>query len=146
MKVESTPKLIPRPVPGTAPVPAVPRPERFSLDSGLRVVAVHRPELPQVAMRLILPGGSSVEPADTAGTASLVACLLIEGTDRYSAIELNERIDALGAGLSARAGHDFTEVDLSVLSETLNVACGVDHLKNAQATTRRIAGETGEDH
>ncbi len=119
MTIEAERRVIPRPVPGTAPSPLVPHPERYTLDNGLRVVSVRRSDLPQVAVRLILPGGSSADPADAPGCASMVAALLTEGTERHSAIELNERIDALGAGVSARAGPDFTEIDLGLLSETV---------------------------
>lgn len=110
---------VPLPIPGTPPVPSVPRPERFTLGNGLRVLTVHRPELPRVAARLVVPAGSAADPEGTPGAAAMVGALLTEGTERASGVELNERIDALGASIGACVGHDFAEIDVGLLSETL---------------------------
>jgi zinc protease len=113
------PSVLDPPRPGAPPTPLGPRAERFVLDNGLRVVAVARNDLPQIAARLVVPAGSALDPPTRFGTASLVGSLLTEGTNRRSAIELNERIDSLGASICVRVGHDFAEVDLGLLSETL---------------------------
>jgi zinc protease len=110
------------PVTGTPPAPKAPRPLRVSLPNGLRVVAIARRQLPQIAMKLLLPAGSSVEPAEWPGTAGLVGCLLTEGTERWSADELNAQLDRLGASVDVHVGHDFAEVEIVLLSETLEEA------------------------
>ena len=112
-------RTLPRPEPGTPPAPTVPIPERFTLDNGLRVLAIHRPAFPQIAMRLVIPAGSVADRPDAPGAASLVSGLITEGTESLDGIALHQRIDSLGAALGARAGHDFTEIDLSLLAETL---------------------------
>ncbi|HUE95589.1 MAG TPA: pitrilysin family protein [Longimicrobiaceae bacterium] len=117
--------VLPRPRPGTPPVPTVPRAERFQLENGLRVVVVRRGDLPQVFARLVVPAGSAADPVGAPGTASLTGALLLEGTRSRSAIELHERIDSLGAALHNRVGHDFAEVDISLLSETLEEGLGL---------------------
>jgi zinc protease len=104
---------------GEPPEPRVPTPIRWALENGLRVVAVPRNGLPNVAMRLFLPAGASADPADRPGTASMVADLLTEGAAGRSADEVNERLDWLGAALSAQVGHDFVEIDMVALSDTL---------------------------
>ncbi|MQA90537.1 MAG: hypothetical protein GEU90_09920 [Gemmatimonas sp.] len=123
---------IPRPRPGTPPIPSVPEPDRFTLENGLRVVAVARPGLPQVVGRIVVPAGSAADPRDAPGTAHLVGSLLTEGTDEHSAIELNERIDLLGASLGVRVGHDYSEIALALLAETLDE--GLDLLARVVAT------------
>jgi zinc protease len=120
MTPERRAAAIPRPIPGHPPVPAVPEPARFTLPNGLRVVAVPRPGLPQIAVRLVIPAGAAADPEGAPGTASLAGSLLTEGTGTLSAVELNERIDTLGASLGARVGHDFVEADLGLLAETLD--------------------------
>ncbi len=110
----------PLPRPGAPPAPRVPRPERWVLSNGLRVAAVARRELPQVALRLVVPAGSAADPAAHPGTAALVGALLTEGTAAFGAEALNARIDALGASAHVQVGHDFAEVDLVLLSETLS--------------------------
>lgn len=121
MSIE-TPRVLPAPEIGPPPLPSVPEPERFLLDNGLRVVAIRRPGLPHVAARLIIDAGAVSDPSNGPGIASLTASLLVEGTAEYSALELNERIDRIGATLGARAGHDFAQVDLGCLSETLDAS------------------------
>ena len=119
MPPESRLTVLPRPTLGPPPAPRVPRPERYALANGLRVVAAPRTGVPQVALRLVLPAGSVAEPREYPGTASLVGHLLTEGTDATSADELHARLDLLGAGVSPSVGHDFTEIEAVLLSETL---------------------------
>jgi zinc protease len=101
-------------------MPRVPAPDRWTTVSGLRVLAVSRHTLPQVALRLILPAGAAAEPRSAEGLANLTGALLAEGTAELDATELNRRLDLLGAALNVNVGHDFAEIDLSLLSETLD--------------------------
>lgn len=119
MPPEATLAVLPPPVPGAPPRPRVPRPERWTLANGLRVVALPKGGVPQVVLRLVLPAGGAADPPAHPGTASLVAHLLTEGTRSMSADELNARLDLLGAALHASVGHDFAEVEAVLLSETL---------------------------
>lgn len=116
---ESTPAVLPRPELGPPPAPRVPAAERFTLANGMRVVAAARPGVPQVVLRLVLPAGSAADPAEYPGTASLAGHLLTEGTEAMSAEELHARLDLLGAAMHPSVGHDFAEVELVLLSETL---------------------------
>jgi zinc protease len=116
----SRPRALALPRPGRPPHPRAPEPERWTLANGLRVAAVARRGIPQVALRLTVPAGSAADPEGRAGTAALVGALLTEGTLRLGADELNERLDALGAHVSVQVGHDFAELDLVLLSETLH--------------------------
>lgn len=116
---------LPRPNVGAPPVPRLPRPERWTMENGLRVAAIERGDLPQITLKLVLPAGSAADPERFPGTASLVARLLTEGTARYEGAELNAAWDALGASVSAHAGHDFVEVEAALLSETLEPVLGL---------------------
>lgn len=111
--------VFPPPVPGAPPRPRVLRPERWTMENGLRVVALPKHGIPQVVLRLVLPAGGAADPAQYPGTASLVAHLLTEGTQSMSADELNARLDLLGAAMHANVGHDYAEVEAILLSETL---------------------------
>ena len=121
--------VLTRPTPGTPPRPRPPVPERWTLSNGIRLLTVRRPALPQVALRVVLPAGSAADLPDREGLASLVGSLLTEGTERYGSEELNRRLDLLGSSLSVHVGHDFVEIDLLLLSETL--AEGIDLLAGA---------------
>jgi predicted Zn-dependent peptidase len=119
MPPEATLAILAPPVPGAPPRPRVPRPERWTLENGLRVVALPKHSIPQVVIRLVIPAGGAADPREHPGTASLVAHLLTEGTQSMSADALNARLDLLGAAMHASVGHDFAEVEAVLLSETL---------------------------
>jgi zinc protease len=132
MPPESTLAILPTPVLGAPPRTHVPLPERWTMENGLRVVALPRPGIPQVVLRLVIPAGGASDPREHPGTASLVAHLLTEGTQSMSADELNARLDLIGAAMHALVGHDWAEVEAILLSETL--AEGIALL--AEVTTR----------
>lgn len=111
--------VLPAPTVGPARPPAVPRPERWTLENGLRVIAVPWTTLPQIAARVVIPAGSIADPLGVPGLAAFVGSMLTEGTDSLSADELNAQLDRLGTSLSVQVGHDFAEVDLFMLAETL---------------------------
>ncbi|HYH80143.1 MAG TPA: pitrilysin family protein [Longimicrobium sp.] len=113
------PAILPPPTLGPPPVPRVPRPERYTLPNGLRVVSAPRHGVPQVVLRLVLPAGSAADPAEHPGTASLVGHLITEGTAGMTAEALHARLDLLGAAVGPHVGHDFAEVEVVLLSETL---------------------------
>lgn len=115
----SEPRVLPMPRPGTPPRPRVPHAERWTLSNGLRVVAVPHGVLPQVGLKLLLPTGSAADPAGMRGLAALTGALLLEGTERSSADSINLRLDSLGASLSVSTSHDFTQVEMLLLAETL---------------------------
>jgi zinc protease len=119
MSAESPLAVLPPPTLGPPPAPRVPRPHRYTLANGLRVVAAPRHGVPQVVLRLVLPAGSAAEPRAHPGTASLVGHLLTEGSDTTSADEIHARLDLLGAAVHPNVGHDFAEVEMVLLSETL---------------------------
>lgn len=120
MPRDAAARALPRPRLGPPPAPRVPEAQRFTLDNGLRVVAVERPGLPQVVLRLMLPTGSGGDPAGRAGTAALTAQLLGEGTATRPAAALHAALDGLGAAFSAQATHDGSEVEMRLLAETLD--------------------------
>jgi len=122
---ESTLAVLPAPKLGPPPAPRVPVPERWTLANGLRVIAAPRHGVPQVVLRLVLPAGAVADPAGYAGTAALVGHLVAEGTATLAAEELHARLDLLGAAVHPHVGHDFAEIELVLLSETLREGVGL---------------------
>src|SRR6059058_711635 len=100
----------------TAPAPLPPLPfhipaaVRHSFTNGLKVVLFQDDRFPLISVRLAFFSGDSVDPSDRLGLASATASMLNEGTASYSSKELAEKIERLGASLSAHAGDDFTLV------------------------------------
>src|SRR3954466_12139621 len=84
-----------RPWPSEAPPRPLPaRDVKFppyevrTLANGLQIVAVLHHEQPVVSMRMIVRGGSALDPRDKVGLANLAASLLDQGTTTRSASEM----------------------------------------------------------
>lgn len=110
------------PTVGPPPTVAPPEVERRRLANGLDVLVVRRPGLPIVDLRLVVRAGAAADIPERAGRASLVAEMLDEGTERYSALELAEALDRLGAELEIVAGWDASTLALHVLRPRLEPA------------------------
>ena len=106
----------------TAPEPLEPVPFHIpqaietTLDNGLRVIVFEDKRLPLVSYRLAFLSGDINDPADGTGLTSALAAMMTEGTLNYSSHELAEKIERLGASLSANSSDDFTVVAASALS------------------------------
>src|SRR6186997_3061492 len=111
---QATRKTIPAPL---EPAPFnVPQPDVTTLDNGLKVVILQDRRLPLVSYRLAFLSGDASDPVDHVGLTSAMAAMLTEGTAKYSSRELAEKIERLGAGLSANASDDFLVIAGSALS------------------------------
>jgi len=88
---------------------------REVLDNGLVLQVVERPALPILTVQMGIRAGSRHDPPDGAGTASLVARLLTEGTATRTAGEIADQIEFVGGRLAAEAEQDFARVTVTVL-------------------------------
>lgn len=92
------------------------KPFETTLDNGLRVVVVENPRLPLISLRMAFMHGDIHDPRGWTGLASAVAAQLTEGTENYTSRQLAEKVERLGASISASASDDFTIVAASALS------------------------------
>ncbi len=99
-----------------------PKVTRLRLRNGVSVILAEAHELPLVNIAVVVKTGSSANPKDKAGLASLTASLLDEGTRSRSAKEIADQIAQLGAALSAYATWDSSTLALRVMSENLDGA------------------------
>lgn len=86
------------------------------MPNGLRVVIVDDERIPLCNYRLVFLTGDANEPRNEIGINSALASMLTEGTENYSSRELAEKIERLGASLSASSNDDFTVISASALS------------------------------
>lgn len=102
---------------------------RETLPNGLRVVVAERGGVPLVAVRLVLRGGSSLDPSGRSGLAHLAALAARRGTRRWTGPEIDLAVESLGAELGAGVDEDATYFGLSapveVLPRCLDVLAGV---------------------
>jgi predicted Zn-dependent peptidase len=80
------------------------------LDSGIRVVTEAVPSVRSVALGLWVRTGSRDEAPAQAGVSHFLEHLLFKGTKRYSAIEIAEIFDGLGAAVNAATGKESTNL------------------------------------
>ncbi|MEO8573831.1 MAG: pitrilysin family protein [Pyrinomonadaceae bacterium] len=107
-------KTVPSPL---EPAPFnIPEPFITTLDNGLKIVVLADKRLPLVSYRLAFLTGDANDPTDNTGITSAMASMLTEGTANYSSLELAEKIERLGAHLSASSSEDFVIVSASSLS------------------------------
>ncbi|MEO8223602.1 MAG: pitrilysin family protein [Gammaproteobacteria bacterium] len=92
---------------------------RATLDNGLKLIVVERPELPVVGLRLVLDAGYAADQSARPGTASLTMAMLDEGTKTRDTLEISEQLALLGASLGASSTLDTSSVSLSALADKL---------------------------
>jgi predicted Zn-dependent peptidase len=80
------------------------------LDSGTRVVTEEVASVRSVALGLWVRTGSRDETPAQAGVSHFLEHLLFKGTKRYSAIEISEIFDGLGASVNAATGKESTNL------------------------------------
>jgi zinc protease len=108
---------VPMPV-GEVPV-TFPAFQRATLDNGLKLIVVERPELPVVGLSLILDAGYAADQSAQPGTASLTMAMLDEGTKTRNALEISEQLALLGASIGAGSSLDTSSIGLSALADKL---------------------------
>ncbi|HKH22639.1 MAG TPA: pitrilysin family protein [Solirubrobacterales bacterium] len=84
--------------------------EVTELDSGIRVATEVVASVRSVALGLWVRTGSRDETPAQAGVSHFLEHLLFKGTKRYSAIEIAEIFDGLGASVNAATGKESTNL------------------------------------
>jgi zinc protease len=116
--IVQTPALFDRniiPADGPDPLLKLPVVWNSDLKNGIRVYGIENDELPLVQFNIVLKGGHYLDALDKAGTANLVAELMMEGTKNKTPLELEEEIEKLGAFISISA----SATDISISGNTL---------------------------
>lgn len=96
--------------------------ELTELDGGLRVVTESVPSFRSVTLGLWVRTGSRDETPAQAGVSHFLEHLLFKGTDRYSAIEISEYFDGLGAATNAATSKETTHLYSRFLDEHTEAA------------------------
>jgi zinc protease len=87
-----------------------------SLANGLKVYGIDNREIPLVSFDVTIPGGHILDPLEKAGTASLMAQLLMQGTAQKTPAQLEEAIDLLGATISVNSTNEEIRVQARCLA------------------------------
>lgn len=106
------------------PLPPVevraPEVHELPLPHGARLVVVPHREVPFVSVRVVVPGGSAVDPVGREGTATFVARLLDRGTRERPFHEIAAALDRRGITLAASAAEEWSMVSIDALTPALD--------------------------
>ena len=103
------------PFPESFPKLNLPEIQRAKLSNGIDVVFAERHDVPMINLSLLLGSGHSSDSSDKPGLASFTMSMLTEGTERYDALDLSDKLDELGTDLYTSTGLDSSSVTLSAL-------------------------------
>jgi len=92
-------------------------PQLTEQGTGVRVVTEEVPSVRSVALGLWVRTGSRNETPPQAGISHFLEHLLFKGTARFSAIEIAEKLDGLGASVNAATGKETTHLHARFLDE-----------------------------
>ena len=121
------------PAPGTAVPVTPPVISQTRLANGLEVIAAKSGDVPLATMFLVVKGGSSTDPRDKAGLASLAADLATKGTPTRSGQQIAAELESLGAQIGSGAGNDGAYLSVTAPAENLPAAGRIlaDIVRNA---------------
>lgn len=136
-------ELGPRSLPPLGPprAPSAPSAVDTVLDTGLRVIAVRRPAVPMVELRLRIPFGGTHRTH--AARAELLGATLLHGTPRRDRFTIDQVLAAVGGELSATVDPEHLSVSGSALASGLDVALDVlgDALRSASYASPEVIRE-----
>lgn len=104
---------------GTPKAANFPKLERTKLANGLNVVLAQRKGISTVVMNLMVDAGYKTDHLAVPGTAALAMNLLDEGTKEMNTLEINEKLQLLGASLNTYSNQDMSHVAMNTLKPSL---------------------------
>jgi zinc protease len=102
-----------------------PKPVEKTLANGLRVIVIDRRGTPLVTAQLVIKNGGEVDPPELAGLGNMLADLVTKGTQKRSATQIAEEIEALGGALYSSARWDSTRIGVDVMSPKIGPAIDI---------------------
>lgn len=83
-----------------------PKPQRTKLPSGVGVLSVNRPQLPIVAVGVVVPSGSASDRPEMGGLSYLTGDSLLEGTRNLGRDAFANAFESMGSHLSVQTGRE----------------------------------------
>jgi zinc protease len=103
----------------------LPKVESYLLANELAVTVVQTKGIPFLSIQLVISAGEKSAPEDLPGLASFTANMVRRGTEELSALDIDDRIEAMGGTLESTIYPDFTIFTLYFLEEYLDEALDI---------------------
>jgi len=98
---------------------------KSTLPNGIRVVSERLPHLKSISLGVWIGTGSRHESMDNHGISHFIEHLIFKGTERRSAQELAEEVDAIGGQINAFTAKEYTCFYMKVLDHYLDFAAEI---------------------
>lgn len=105
-----------------------PPPEVLTTVGGAQLWHVHRHGLPLVSVRIMLPGGSALDPADQPGLTAFADDMVLRGAGDLDAAAFSAALQAEAIDLSVSTDRDSTILSLDCTVDNLPTAMRLLHL------------------
>ena len=99
--------------------------KQFTLNNGLRVLCEQLPHLRSVSMGVWVKAGSILESPDENGLSHFIEHMAFKGTEKRSAKQIAQEMDAVGGYLNAATSKLFTYYYAKVIDEDIELACDI---------------------
>lgn len=109
-----------KPQAGENPVVKVPDLWKANFDNGLKIIGTRSDEIPSVTLQLSIEAGHRLESKEKAGVAQLLADILQESTQHYSAEQMEDALAKLGSSISISSGANEITITISSLTKNLD--------------------------
>ena len=96
--------------------------QKTILKNGMKVVLAERTGVPTIEMRMVFDAGYAADQFATPGTASLAMSMIDQGTKDMNSLEINERLQLLGANLGTGSSLDNSFINMSTLKPSLDAS------------------------
>ncbi len=96
--------------------------ERAKLSNGLKIILAKREGVPTIVMNLMVNAGYKSDHISSPGTASMAMNLLDEGTKELNSLQINEKLQLLGANLSSYSDQDISNVFMNTLKPSFDAS------------------------
>jgi predicted Zn-dependent peptidase len=94
------------------------------LNNGLKAFIVKDDEQPTFSIRLLIPGGSSMD-GNKPGTADFLTDMMMKGAGQRTALDIANELDGIGANVSVSASDDYISVTASGLTKHIDKILGI---------------------
>ena len=99
--------------------------DQITLPNGLRIIGERIPHFRSVSVGLWLGSGSQFETVDEAGVSHFLEHMVFKGTEKRTARQIAEEMDAVGGQLNAFTAKECTCFYAKVVDEHLPLAMDV---------------------
>ncbi len=109
-----------KPTPGPAPFVQVPEYWTANMDNGIKAIGTKNDELPLIAIQISVPAGHRNETLDNAGISGMLAQMMNESTENFTAEEIGEALENLGSSVRVSRSDENITVNISSLTKNLD--------------------------